>query len=227
MKFLLIVLTIALFGFICSLEATTSSYLSRLEFPNHHTHTKANDWGGGKTIFLDRHRSNCDIGAISKFHLKRKKSRGRWNRIQYDTVCLMPSHCDGKCKAIIRDLDKRSCNFRNTRPKKLKPWWGFATHYLERHRVKCPVHYVLTNFKLVTKHHRVHYNYRCCPAKVTHCKHYYTRWQKYGNLSTIFLDRQDVKVPNIRTQAMRGFRLRANYKMKTFRYLVWYCTVRG
>ena len=79
----------------------------------------------------------------------------------------------------------------------------------------------------VTKAGKVQYKYKCCPAKVTHCKHYYTKSTSYGNFGNIYLDRQHVKTPLIDTQAITGFRLLNNYSKRSWRYKVEYCTITG
>lgn len=233
MKFLVVLASICLLGSVTLLElkrttvTSQSQYMNRYKWPVRGVHSKANDWGGGRTIYLDRHRSDCDIGAISQFHYVRKKAFGKWTRFRYDTVCLMPTNCVNKCPASIRKLDQSMCKEMNTRPNILGVWGGLATNYLDRHYVKCPPRFVLTSFKMVTKNQRIHYNYKCCPSNITNCKSYNTKLQSYGNFSTIYLDRQVVKVPNVRTMAMTGFRLLANYKKKGFYYHVDYCDLRG
>ena len=179
MKFLVCLITIALIGGSFSFSntrtsATTSMYLSRFQWPLRAHHTRINDWGGGRTIYLDRHRSNCGIGAVSQFHYKRQKANGKWTRFRYDTVCIMPTNCVNKCPAALKKLDNKLCKFRKTKPNILGSWCGLVTNYLDRHYVKCPAHHVITNFKLVTQNRKVFYHYRCCPAKVLSCGSYNT-----------------------------------------------------
>ncbi len=232
MKLLLVLILIGFIGSVTSMTASRTSaavqnYLGRFQWPLRGVHTRNNDWGGGRTIYLDRHRSDCGIGAVAQFHYVRKKFQRRWTRFRYDTVCIMPIHCINKCPASIRKLDRTMCKFLHTRPNKLGVWGGLSTNYLDRHYVKCPTRMVLTNFKFMTHGRRVYYHYRCCPARMISCHSYNTPLKAYGNFSTIYLDRQVVKVPNVKTMAMTGFRLLTNYHRKGFYYHVDYCVVKG
>jgi len=233
MKFLVILFTISLLigVSVSSSRATTSAttqYMNRFTWPLRGTNTRDNHWGGGRTIYLDRHRSDCGIGAIAQFKYERRKDSGRkLTRFRYSTMCIMPTNCVNKCPASIKRLDNTLCKWRKTRPNILGNWGGLSTNYLDRHYVKCPANHVLTNFKLVTQNRKVYYHFRCCPAKVLSCGSYNTPLKPYGNLSTASLGQQIVKVKNVRTQAMTGFRLLTNYSRKGCYYHVDYCTVKG
>lgn len=224
-------ITSLLVSITCSHKRTLSlnKYLNRFKWSVQKTSTRDNDFGNEATIYLDRHAPNCDIGAISQFHLQRAQSSGRWNRIRYDTWCIMPAGCNKRCPNTIRQIDRRYCQYKNTPPNDLGSWTGRSTNYLDRHYVKCPANTVLTSFQLVSnwRSHKINYRYRCCPAKVSNCRSYNTANQAYGDMGNIYLDRQWVKTPNINTQAITGFRLLANYSSRTFHYQVDYCTVVG
>ncbi len=233
MKYLVIALVFIMMAAYSYEEASETMnlnrYMNRYKWPVKIRRTRNNDWGGQRTIYLDRHAVNCGIGALSRFHLQRAKYRGRWIRIRYDAWCLMPVNCNRRCPATIVKIDRKYCKWRHTRPNILGKWMGLSTNYLDRHYLRCPVHYVITYFRLRSNwhSHKIYYHYRCCPAKVTGCRRYYTKYQAYGNMGNIYLDRQWVHAPNWHTQAIRGFRLLSNYHRHAFRYLVDYCTVRG
>lgn len=106
--------------------------------------TDANDWGGGNTIFLDRHNSECKPGqAMSRYHL----SRPAGNKVQYEYNCTS-----------VPDLVK--CSDRNT------PWndegRGNAI-YLDRHDISCPADNLISKMHLVRDGRgKYRYDYRCC-----------------------------------------------------------------
>ena len=229
MKFIAIIL---LFSMLISstlthkeISMSLTMYRNRFKWPTKLTRTGNNDWGNQATIYLDRHAVNCGIGAVSQFHLR----RGTWNTIRYDIQCLMPINCDRRCPQAVKRLDRRYCSYHNTPQNVLGSWVGRSTNYLDRHHVKCPRGKVLTYFVLKSNWsiHKVWYHYKCCPASTRNCRSYKTPLQSYGNMGNIFLDRQKVKVPNIRRQAMTGFRLLSVYNRQSFQYLVNYCDVTG
>ena len=202
-----------------------SKYMKRFQWPIKNTSTPNNAWGSQQTIYLDRHAPDCGIGAISQFHLR----RGTPTTIRYDTQCIMPQGCDQKCPAAIKQIDSKECPTHSTPKNILGNWTGLSTNYLDRHHVKCPAGKVLTYFRLRSNWsiRKIWYTYKCCPAETGKCGTYKTPLQIYGNMGNIYLDRQRVKTPNIRTQAMTGFRLLSIYPRRSFQYLVHYCEVTG
>jgi len=231
MKFLVFLITISLIIVsltrVHSLKKSTLQYLNRFQWPVKQTFTRSNNWGGGRTIYLDRHRSNCGIGAVSQFQYKRQKVNGKWTKFRYQTVCIMPKNCINKCPESLKKLDDKLCKYHKTKPDVLGDWGGLSTNYLDRHYVKCPGNFVLNNFKMQTENRKVFYHYRCCPAKVLSCSSYTTPIKSYGNLGNQVLESQVVKVPNIKTMAMTGFRLLTNESQRGFQYHVDYCVVEG
>ena len=104
--------------------------------------TGANDWGGGNTVYLDRHDVNCDKKPIAKFRLTRPQS----NQIRYDYTCNS-KQATGAC----RDADSG---------------WNQESNqnvYLDRHDVKCNDDEVITQFKLGRDGAgKFRYTYKCC-----------------------------------------------------------------
>jgi len=202
-----------------------TTYKNRFKWPTKLTQTGANDWGNQATIYLDRHAVNCGIGALAQFHLRRPNIY----QIRYDAMCIMPINCNRRCPQAVNRLDRRYCSYHNTPQNVLGNWVGLSTNYLDRHHVKCPRGKVLTYFVLKSNWNirKIWYHYKCCPAATRNCRSYRTPLQSYGNMGNIFLDRQKVKVPNIRRQAMTGFRLLSVYNRQSFQYLVNYCDVTG
>ena len=104
--------------------------------------TGANDWGGGNTIFLDRHNVDCAKNPIAKFRLVRPQP----NTIRYDYTCNSKK-VSGPC----RDADTG---------------WNQESNqqiYLDRHDVKCNDNEVITKFKLNRDGKgKFRYDYTCC-----------------------------------------------------------------
>ena len=59
------------------------------------------------------------------------------------------------------------------------------------------------------------------------CSTRVTKSTSYGDWSNIYLDRQNVSVPNVKTQAMTGFRLITDYKTKGYKYEIKFCKITG
>ena len=235
MKFLVIIVTIALITFSSTLSVNrsatmlTSTYMNRFQWPTRSSNTNLNEYGGGRVIYLDRHKTDCGIGAVSQFRFKRITIKGQ-PRMRIETVCIMPNNCVGKCPLAIKKLDNKLCKWKSTRPQTLQDWGGLATNQLDKHYVKCPPKFVITNFKLNTNahtRHQVSYSYRCCPATTISCSSRNIGSTPYGDLSTGNLEKQIVAVPNIRTQAINGFKLTTNSSAKTFSYHVDFCEIKG
>jgi len=249
MKFVAtIVIILTLFScLICRrYKTSTARYLTRFSqsFTNIGKSTQVNDWGSGNTIYLDRHHINCGIGALTGFHYKRVGTP----KFKYDYQCIEPKSCNKKCENKIKEKDKTRCKTHQTPLNDIVPEYGKATNYLDRHRLKCPVSYVLQSFRfargkppkvnLVSKAlqlfrlakkppGKAYYHYTCCPAKLTNCKSFNTKDTSFGDFSTIYLDRQNVSVPDPKTQAITGFKLNTIYPKRGYTYTVDYCTVTG
>ena len=117
-----------------------------LEGVNSHANIKkdtgANDWGGGNTIFLDRHNVNCGKNPITKFRLVRPAG----NKIRYDYTCNSKK-VGGACRDVNTGWNQESDK----------------NIYLDRHNVKCNPNEVITQFKLNRDGKgKFRYDYKCC-----------------------------------------------------------------
>jgi hypothetical protein len=121
------------------LEGTNSSRYNKS--------TRSNDWGGGNTIYLDRHDVNCGNRNIHRIKLYRPAG----NRIAYAYSC-------GR-----RGVAPSTCTNRYTK-------WNTESSqniYLDRHNVSCPGNTALTRFKLQRNGKgKFRYYYRCCQPAV-------------------------------------------------------------
>lgn len=104
--------------------------------------TGSNDWGGGNTIYLDRHNVNCGNNPIARFRLVRPAS----NKIRYDYSCSK-ANSTGKCTNKNTGWNQESSQ----------------NYYLDRHNVKCGTNEAITQFKLQRDGKgKFRYDYRCC-----------------------------------------------------------------
>ena len=104
--------------------------------------TGSNDWGGGNTIFLDRHNVNCDKNPIAKFRLVRPEG----HTIRYDYTCNS-KQVSGACRDVNTGWNQESN----------------MNIYLDRHDVKCDTGEVITQFKLNRDGQgKFRYDYKCC-----------------------------------------------------------------
>ena len=104
--------------------------------------TGSNDWGGGNTIFLDRHNVNCDKNPIAKFRLVRPAG----DKIRYDYTCNS-KQVSGACRDANTGWNQESN----------------MNIYLDRHDVKCDTGEVITQFKLNRDGQgKFRYDYKCC-----------------------------------------------------------------
>jgi hypothetical protein len=104
--------------------------------------TGANDWGGGNTIYLDRHNLDCGKNPIAKFRLVRPKG----NQIRYDYTCNSKK-VGGACRNVNTGWNQESNQ----------------QIYLDRHNVKCNDNEVITQFKLNRDGKgKFRYDYKCC-----------------------------------------------------------------
>jgi len=90
--------------------------------------TPVNDYGGGSTIYLDRHVPNCGNRPLNRLQL----SRPTENTMKFDYTCSR----GGKMEAPV-DL--------STQP---DDWGGGSTIYLDRHDIRCPENSALTKLHL-------------------------------------------------------------------------------
>jgi hypothetical protein len=104
--------------------------------------TGSNDWGGGHTVFLDRHNVNCDKNPIAKFRLVRPEG----HTIRYDYTCNS-KQVSGACRDVNTGWNQESN----------------MNIYLDRHDVKCDTGEVITQFKLNRDGQgKFRYDYKCC-----------------------------------------------------------------
>lgn len=109
---------------------------------NIHRNTGTNDWGGGNTIFLDRHDVQCNKHPIARFRLVRPKG----NKLRYNYTCNSKKST-GPCRKLDTGWNQESKH----------------NIYLDRHNVKCNKDEVLTRFKLRRNGRgKFRYDYTCC-----------------------------------------------------------------
>jgi hypothetical protein len=134
--------------------------------------TPANDWGGGNSIYLDKHNVTCDDNGINSFRL----TRPRANQLAYQYECLdgigLPS--TGKTTGA-------------------NDWGNGDTNYLDRHNVDCngkPI----SNFRLTRpKSNELSYQYGCIDYLGSQqCRELNTGWNQESS-SNAYLDRHHVK----------------------------------
>lgn len=157
--------------------------------------TRPNDWGGGNSIYLDRHTVNCKKDGLNQFQLRRP----RGNQINYKYKCL-----DG--------VDAPSNTKRNTGS---NDWGGGNTIYLDRHHVDCKGK-PIANFRLVRPaNNKLRYDYQCNNLKTTgQCRDTNSGWNQ-ESANTIYLDRHNVQCNS--DEVITKFNLVRNGKGK-FRY---------
>jgi hypothetical protein len=157
--------------------------------------TPANDWGGGNSIFLDRHTLDCGDDGLNQFRLGRPKG----NQIQYKYKCL-----DGINSPANSNKDTGS-----------NDWGGGNTIFLDRHNVNCDKN-PIAKFRLVRpKGNQIRYDYTCNSKKVSGaCRDVNTGWNQENRMS-IYLDRHDVKCNA--NEVITQFKLNRDGKGK-FRY---------
>lgn len=202
-----------------------SNYLNRFrrDWPLQLKSTNANDWGNSATIFLDRHEVNCDIGAVTSFRLTRPKP----DQISYNYKCIYPQNCKADCETAIKKLDTQKCIVKSTPVNDIGNEYGKSTNYLDRHYVKCDTGFVLTKFKFGRMPPKIKYDYTCCPAKVEACSSFNTGITDFGDYGSIYLDRQDLKAPDEKNQAITGFKLNTDYGKHGYSYTIDFCKVTG
>jgi hypothetical protein len=112
--------------------------------PSTNKNTGANDWGGGNSIYLDRHNIDCGSDSVlSQFRL----SRPAGNQIRYDYTC----------KTSNKPL---TCRDATTPANDLG---GGSTIYFDRHDVTCNDDEVLSNVSYTRPSgNQIAYKYKCC-----------------------------------------------------------------
>lgn len=109
--------------------------------------TGANDWGGGNTIYLDRHEVNCDKKFLNRFKLKRPSE----NTIGYDYTCNSAEVDESTCRNVKIDPQEDG---------------GGNSIYLDRQNVACGAGEAMTRFRLTRPSgNTIAYDYTCCKPK--------------------------------------------------------------
>ena len=146
--------------------------------------TKPNHWGGGNSIYLDRHNVDCGNKALKGFHLRRP----RGNQINYNY------QCGGTTSGASINKNSGTNN------------WGVGhTLYLDRHKVDCgpnPLH----QFKLTRPNRSsVRYDYKCGDSRhAGRCRRANTGFNQ-GHRMSIFLDRHKIRCRN--DEVLKSFKL--------------------
>jgi len=106
--------------------------------------TGANDWGGGNSIYLDRHNMDCGSDSVlSQFRLVRPKE----NEIRYDYTCKK-SNKPLTCRDVTTPAND---------------WGGGNSIYLDRHDVSCNENEVISKVQLTRPTGgEISYKYKCC-----------------------------------------------------------------
>ena len=157
-------------------------------------YTGANDWGGGNSIYLDRHNLDCGDDGLSRFKLERPSG----NRIRYAYTCKEGINSAG--------TNKNSGS---------NDWGGGNTVYLDRHNVDCGTK-PIAQFKLVRPAgNKIRYDYRCSNRPSTGpCRGANTGWNQESS-QNIYLDRHNVQCNS--DEVITQFKLNRNGQGK-FRY---------
>lgn len=110
--------------------------------------TNGNDWGGGNTIFLDRHDADCGTNSVmTRLHLYRPQ----WNQVAWDYSCATNSQ------------DKKLTCRKDATP--FNSDGNGNTIFLDRHNIKCNANEGLSQVKLVRNpqnHSQYRFEYTCC-----------------------------------------------------------------
>ena len=152
--------------------------------------TPDNDWGGGNSIYLDRHTLDCGNDGIQRFQLKRPSG----SKIDYKYTCV-----DG--------VNASQSGYKYTGS---NDWGGGNMIYLDRHKVDCGKK-PISRFRLTRPAgNKLRYQFRCSNRNAAgDCRNTATGWNTPSS-STIYLDRHNVKCKA--NEALTSFRLVHNGK---------------
>jgi len=179
--------------------------------------TKLNADGGSRLFYLDRHNITCNQGeALQGFKLQRKGD----TKYQYKYRCL--SHPSISKTEVY--FDKTAEIETNGNKKKRNP--KNSIHFLSYDGIFCKDGYALQQFQFMRKGKtKFYYSFKCVKAEFSSYKSYRTESTDSGNLKTIYLDRQHVKV-SAENQVLRGFRLVVEFGLN-IHYSVTYGTLKS
>ena len=152
--------------------------------------TPDNDWGGGNSIYLDRHTLDCGNDGIQRFQLKRPSG----SKIDYKYTCV-----DG--------VNASQSGYKYTGS---NDWGGGNMIYLDRHKVDCGKK-PISRFRLTRPAgNKLRYQFRCSNRNAAgDCRNTATGWNTPSS-STIYLDRHNVKCKA--NEVLTKFKLRHNGK---------------
>ena len=142
--------------------------------------TGVNDYGQGRTFYLDRHNIDCDGRPIIDLELVKTD-----NTINYNYKCanepLKPTDLAIQRQTPINDAGNG------------------ANVYLDRHLIQCPAEQILSNIKLNSHYppdasSQIGYNYRCgsMPSKVYEVPNHLPHTQSWLYMPLIYCNFADV-----------------------------------
>lgn len=138
--------------------------------------TPANDWGGGNSMFLDRHDAVCDSNStLNEIHLSRPSD----NQIQLNYACNTASDI-GAAVANATPMNDEG---------------GGNTVYFDRHDISCPDGQAIGRVHLNRNGQgQFQFQYDCRPVpNLGNCVNKTTPASDSGGGNSIYLDRHDVK----------------------------------
>ena len=166
-------------------QAAQAQQRARAEMNNtHERSTRANNWGGGNSIFLDRHNVDCGNKALKGFHLRRP----RGNQLQYKYQCGGATTSAG----IRKDSGTNH-------------WGGGHTLYLIAIGwIVAPTLFTNSNW-FALNHHSIRYNYKCGNRRHSgRCRALNTGFNQ-GHRMSIYLDRHKIRCHN--DEVLKSFKL--------------------
>jgi hypothetical protein len=142
--------------------------------------TGVNDYGAGRTFFLDRHNIDCDGRPIIDLELVKRD-----NTINYNYKCanepLKPTDLAVQLQTPVNNAG------------------GGLNIYLDRHLIQCPAEQILSNIKLNSYYpphqiKQINYNYRCgsLPSKIYSVPNHLPRTQSWLYMALIYCNFADV-----------------------------------
>jgi hypothetical protein len=137
--------------------------------------TRANDDGGGNSVFLDRHQVDCGRQALRSMQLFRPQI----GQIAYRFECLDIGETTATDNYTMANEDGGGLNI-----------------YLDRHAVDCQgaaIQYVHLFRPTVTE---ISYHYTCGANQLLNVQDYYTPANDDGAGLNIYLDRHNISCPN-------------------------------
>ena len=174
-------------------------------------YTQTNDWGGGDSVYLDRHDINCGKNMLREFQLETPKKD---SRIRYRYHCCRfskPSVCSTKRKTNSATESNESLV------------------YLDKQYVNCGSAGVLKRFHLArtSNQKQWYYEYTCCqvnsPFHIT-CENRETQYTFHkDDDNNIYLDRQ--RVACNKYEYLSSFQLERNRNHDHVRYKYRCCKI--